>query len=96
MGELKILAIGDSITAGAVPSRNANHPYTIQLKNILQSKYPSLNIAIDNQGKQLRRWVPEGQATEARRQFRHRRLVAHKGAPHVLHCTAAAAAAEES
>lgn len=50
MGELKILAIGDSITQGSVPSKGANHPYTIQLKNILQSKYPGMNIVIDNQG----------------------------------------------
>lgn len=49
-GELKILAIGDSITQGSVPSKGANHPYTIQLKNLLQSKYPGMNIAIDNQG----------------------------------------------
>lgn len=50
MSELKILAIGDSITQGSVPSKGANHPYTIQLKNILQSKYPGMNIVIDNQG----------------------------------------------
>jgi hypothetical protein len=50
MGELKILAIGDSITQGSVPSKGANHPYTIQLQNILQSKYPGMNIVIDNQG----------------------------------------------
>lgn len=50
LGELKILAIGDSITEGSVPSRGFNHPYTIQLQNILRSKFPSTNIVIDNQG----------------------------------------------
>jgi hypothetical protein len=50
MGELRILAIGDSITQGSVPSKGANHPYTIQLKNILQSKYSGMNIVIENQG----------------------------------------------
>lgn len=50
-GELKILAIGDSITQGSVPSKGSNHPYTIQLKNLLQSKYPGMNIVIDNQGR---------------------------------------------
>jgi len=50
MGELRILAVGDSITQGSVPSKGANHPYTIQLKNILQSKYSGMNIVIDNQG----------------------------------------------
>jgi hypothetical protein len=50
MGELRILAIGDSITQGSVPSKGANHPYTIQLKNILQSKYSGMNIIIENQG----------------------------------------------
>lgn len=50
MSELRILAIGDSITQGSVPSKGANHPYTIQLKNILQSKYSGMNIVIENQG----------------------------------------------
>lgn len=50
MGELRILAIGDSITQGSVPSKGANHPYTIKLQQILQSRYPSMNIVIDNQG----------------------------------------------
>lgn len=53
MSELRILAIGDSITQGSVPSKGANHPYTIQLKNLLQSKYPGYNIVIDNKGERV-------------------------------------------
>jgi lysophospholipase L1-like esterase len=29
---IRILALGDSITQGSVPSKNENHPYTIQLE----------------------------------------------------------------
>lgn len=50
MGEIRILAVGDSITQGSVPSKGANHPYTIKLKEILQSKYPGMNVVIDNDG----------------------------------------------
>lgn len=34
---LSVLAIGDSITQGAVPSKNLNHPYTINLEKVLES-----------------------------------------------------------
>lgn len=34
-GPLRILALGDSITQGSVPSANQNHPYTIELKKRL-------------------------------------------------------------
>lgn len=50
MGEIRILAVGDSITQGSVPSKGANHPYTIKLKELLQSKYPGMNVVIDNDG----------------------------------------------
>ena len=50
MGELRILAIGDSITQGSVPSKGANHPYTTKLQQLLQSKYSGMNVVVDNQG----------------------------------------------
>jgi hypothetical protein len=34
---LSVLAIGDSITQGSVPSKNLNHPYTINLEKVLES-----------------------------------------------------------
>lgn len=33
---LQVLAVGDSLTNGAVPSLNANHPYTLRLAQLLQ------------------------------------------------------------
>jgi lysophospholipase L1-like esterase len=50
LSEVRVLAIGDSITEGSVPSRGANHPYTNQLRVLLQQKYPGANIVIDNKG----------------------------------------------
>jgi hypothetical protein len=32
-----VLAIGDSITQGSVPSKNLNHPYTIRMEKDLES-----------------------------------------------------------
>lgn len=49
-GDIRILAIGDSITEGSVPSKGYNHPYTNQLKSLLQQRYPGTNIIIDNKG----------------------------------------------
>lgn len=46
----RMLAVGDSITEGVVPSKGVNHPYTIQLKSLLQQKLPCCTIAIDNGG----------------------------------------------
>lgn len=33
---LSVLGIGDSITQGAVPSKNLNHPYTLRLEKVLE------------------------------------------------------------
>ncbi|KIZ01719.1 hypothetical protein MNEG_6244 [Monoraphidium neglectum] len=38
LAALRVLALGDSITQGSVPSENANHPYTLQLQKRLQAK----------------------------------------------------------
>lgn len=38
-----VLAAGDSITQGSVPSKNLNHPYTIQLKEVLE---PQLQVSV--------------------------------------------------
>jgi hypothetical protein len=38
-----VLAIGDSITQGSVPSKNLNHPYTIRLKEVLE---PQLSLPV--------------------------------------------------
>eukprot|EP00882_Tetradesmus_deserticola_P003561 GHRQ01003769.1.p1 GENE.GHRQ01003769.1~~GHRQ01003769.1.p1 ORF type:complete len:259 (+),score=73.90 GHRQ01003769.1:351-1127(+) len=48
--EIRILAIGDSITEGVVPSKNIKHPYTIQLKQHLRKLRPNARITIKNQG----------------------------------------------
>lgn len=47
---LRVLAIGDSITQGSVPSKNMNHPYTIQLQQQLQQAFPGRSIDVDNAG----------------------------------------------
>lgn len=36
--QFNLLAAGDSITQGSVPSKNYNHPYTIKLKELLRKK----------------------------------------------------------
>lgn len=51
--EIRILAIGDSITEGAVPSKSMNHPYTIQLEQYLRKLRPNTRVTIDNQGETL-------------------------------------------
>lgn len=33
-----VLAVGDSLTKGAVPSRNMDHPYTLRLQQLLQQR----------------------------------------------------------
>jgi hypothetical protein len=38
LAALRVLALGDSITQGSVPSENVNHPYTLQLQKRLQAK----------------------------------------------------------
>jgi hypothetical protein len=48
--DVRILAIGDSITEGSVPSKNLNHPYTIQLEQQLRKLRPNARITIDNEG----------------------------------------------
>ncbi|WIA15985.1 hypothetical protein OEZ85_012724 [Tetradesmus obliquus] len=48
--DIRILAIGDSITEGSVPSKNTNHPYTIQLEQQLRKLRPNARITIDNEG----------------------------------------------
>jgi len=45
-----ILAIGDSITEGAVPSLNTNHPYTRRLAQLLRRKFPGSRVSIHNSG----------------------------------------------
>jgi hypothetical protein len=49
--DIRILAIGDSITEGAVPSKNLNHPYTIQLEQHLRKMRPNARITVDNEGR---------------------------------------------
>jgi hypothetical protein len=51
--EIRILAIGDSITEGSVPSKNMNHPYTIELEQQLRKLRPNARIVIDNEGEQV-------------------------------------------
>eukprot|EP00877_Chromochloris_zofingiensis_P003696 jgi/Chrzof1/13327/Cz07g29010.t1 len=49
--EFNILSLGDSITAGAVPSANSNHPYTMQLQKALQDKLGGkYSVGITNAG----------------------------------------------
>lgn len=35
---VRVLAFGDSLTNGAVPSRNANHPYALKLGEVLRAE----------------------------------------------------------
>lgn len=55
-GVLRVLALGDSITQGAVPSANDNHPYTLQLKNRLE-EYLGQPVEVTNGGEPWGRWV---------------------------------------
>ncbi|KAI8466501.1 MAG: serine carboxypeptidase-domain-containing protein [Monoraphidium minutum] len=48
-GKLRVLAIGDSITQGAVPSANENHPYTIALEERLRADL-GRKVDVDNGG----------------------------------------------
>jgi hypothetical protein len=34
-----VLAIGDSLTKGAVPSKQLNHPYSLRLQTLLDRKF---------------------------------------------------------
>jgi hypothetical protein len=52
-GTVRVLAVGDSITQGSVPSKNLNHPYTIELQKELQQAFPSKKIDVDNKSE----WV---------------------------------------
>jgi len=42
-----VLAIGDSITQGSVPSKNLNHPYTIKLQQVLEPALQTRVRAVD-------------------------------------------------
>ncbi|KAF8059432.1 hypothetical protein HT031_005237 [Scenedesmus sp. PABB004] len=48
--QLRILSLGDSITEGSVPSKNLNHPYTLELEKQLRRRLPSTRVFIDNEG----------------------------------------------
>jgi hypothetical protein len=46
----RVLAIGDSLTKGAVPSKQLNHPYAIRLQQLLNTKFrnratPNVTVA---------------------------------------------------
>jgi hypothetical protein len=46
----RVLAIGDSLTKGAVPSKQLNHPYSIRLQQLLNTKFrnratPNVTVA---------------------------------------------------
>lgn len=45
-----VLAAGDSITQGSVPSRGFNYPYTIKLEELLRKKLGPRTRAIDAGG----------------------------------------------
>lgn len=45
-----VLAIGDSITQGSVPSKNLNHPYTIKLQEVLEPALQARVRAVDAGG----------------------------------------------
>jgi len=46
--QLKILAWGDSLTAGYFAG--GSHPYSIELKCLIEAKYPNVNLTMDQQG----------------------------------------------
>jgi lysophospholipase L1-like esterase len=46
----RVLAIGDSLTKGAVPSKQLNHPYALRLQALLDRKFknratPNVTVA---------------------------------------------------
>lgn len=47
---LTVLAAGDSITQGSVPSKMLNHPYTIEMEKILESTLATEVRAVDAGG----------------------------------------------
>ena len=49
-GALHILCMGDSLTAGFSRGGALYHPYTIALKDSLETAFPNLNVSTDNQG----------------------------------------------
>jgi hypothetical protein len=42
-----VLAAGDSITQGSVPSKNLNHPYTIKMEQLLEASLQGDVRALD-------------------------------------------------
>lgn len=53
-GGLSVLAAGDSITQGSVPSKNYNHPYTIRMEQVLEQNLATEVRALDAGGCGLR------------------------------------------
>lgn len=49
-GQLTVLAAGDSITQGSVPSKNFNHPYTIKMEQVLEAGQQTDVRAVDAGG----------------------------------------------
>jgi hypothetical protein len=49
-GSFHVLAAGDSITQGSVPSRGFNYPYAIKLEELLRKKLGPRTRAIDAGG----------------------------------------------
>ncbi|GBF89342.1 hypothetical protein Rsub_02219 [Raphidocelis subcapitata] len=47
---IRLLALGDSITMGSVPSANQNHPYTIELERRLREKLGTGKVTVTNAG----------------------------------------------
>jgi hypothetical protein len=45
-----VLAAGDSITQGSVPSKNLNHPYTIKMEQLLEASLQGDVRAVDAGG----------------------------------------------
>ena len=45
---LRVIAIGDSITQGSVPSANDNHPYTLELTRRLEEAKLARKVDVDN------------------------------------------------
>lgn len=51
-GQLAVLAAGDSITQGSVPSKNFNHPYTIKMEQVLEATLQTDVRALDAGGRE--------------------------------------------